>query len=126
MRVANLQLFDEIISGTGTASVYYTPSSSYDPLGRGDVMCFSAVVYNATGAGAALSIQVEHSADGRNWVNVNPAAEISQAVAGNQMFVANPHNANRLLLHFVRLRAQFTAGTAPQCRLRLAATTRAL
>lgn len=125
MRVANLQLFDEIISGTATTSVYYTPTNTYEPLGRGDVMCFSAVVYNATGAGATLSVQVEHSADGQNWVNVNPSAEISQAVAGNQMFVANPHTANRLLLHFVRLRAQFTAGTTPQCRLRLAATTRA-
>lgn len=126
MRVANLQLFDEIISGTGTASVYYTPSSTYEPLGRGDIMCFSAVVYNATGAGATLSVQVEHSADGRNWLNVNTSAEVTQAVSGNQMFVANPHSANHLLLHFVRLRTQFTAGTSPQCRLRLAATTRAL
>ena len=88
-------------------------------------MCFSAVVYNATGSGATLSVQVEHSADGHNWVNVNASAEINQSVSGNQMVVANPHSNNQLLLQFVRLRAQFTAGTGPQCRLRLAATTRA-
>lgn len=121
MRVSTLSLFDETISGTST--IWYTPASTYDALGRGDGFAFAAAVYSVT-ATTTLTVQVEHSADGQNWIN-RSSAEINQSIANasNTAIVATVDGALPVLLHLVRLRVQLS-GTNPQCRLKLTATTR--
>src|SRR5437762_10250837 len=121
MRVATLQLFDENISGTG--NVWYTTTETFEPLGRGDLMCFSASIFNASGS-PTLTVQVEHSADGQNWLAMNILPEVNAAVVSNQVLIGNPNVSGLMFLHFVRMKIQFTAGASPQCRLRLGATIR--
>lgn len=125
MRVSTLKLFDETISGTATT--WYTPSETYDPLGRGDMFTFAAAVYNVTG-GPNLNVQVEHSSDGQNWVSPNGTVpEISSVpITSNQVLVRQRDGVSPVLLSFVRLKAWLAAGTSPQCRLKLTATTRNL
>jgi hypothetical protein len=123
MRVGTFNLFDETISGT--ANTWLTPNETWEPLGRGDLVAFSASVYNVTGSPTpSLSVQVEHSADGQNWTTANASPEINGTIASNTVLNGKVYAGLPVLLHFVRLRVQMT-GTAPvQCRLKLAATTR--
>ena len=125
MRIATLTLFDETISGTSTT--WYTPASSYDALGKGDTFAFAAAVYNVTGS-PTLTVQVEHSADGQNWLNYHAISgpEINQSLttaSSNTLFTAQADGMNPVLLSLVRLRVQLS-GATPQCRLKLTATTR--
>lgn len=41
-----------------------------------DALVFQLVVSDATGASPAMSVQVEHSADGRIWMPFGPVPEI--------------------------------------------------
>jgi hypothetical protein len=123
MRIATLTLFDETISGTST--IWYTPASTYEALGRGDTFAVAAAVYNVTGT-PTLAVRVEHSADGQNWVNrVASGPEINQVITGasNTVFTAAVDGMLPVLLSLVRLRVQLS-GATPQCRLKLTATTR--
>ena len=124
MRIGTLTLFDETISGTST--LWYTPASTYDVLGRGDLFAFGATVYNVTGVTPTLTVQVEHSADGQNWTNRVTSPEIGPtniANASNTMQVGAIDGWQPVMLHFVRLRMQL-GGTSRQRRLKLTATTR--
>jgi hypothetical protein len=77
MRAANILVFDEIVQApSSTKASFNTDQSLNDRLGVFDMLALMAVVDNLSGAGK-LWVQIEHSADGRNWLSKNaPTAEI--------------------------------------------------
>ena len=77
MRVSNSLVFDEYIT-TGT---FFTDSNFITGAGRFDSMCIMAVTDNIDLAGQ-ITVQLQHAADGRNFVNKNATAEITGAGTG--------------------------------------------
>ena len=79
MRAANILVFDEIVQASSTANPvtvpFLTDQSLNDRLGVFDMLALMAVVDSLTGTGL-LWVQIEHSADGRNWLPKNSTAEI--------------------------------------------------
>jgi len=66
-------VFDEELSGTGPYSTSHELSES---LGRYDQLSIQAVVDKVSAAGATLSAQIQHAADGRSFVNKNTSPEL--------------------------------------------------
>jgi hypothetical protein len=70
-------VFDDFISGAGT--VVYTRPDFYDKLGSVDKLALFAVSDQVTTNGT-LTVRIEHSADGVNWIaKSSGAAEIAAA-----------------------------------------------
>jgi hypothetical protein len=76
MRSFNILVFDDFISGAGT--VVYTRPDFYDKLGGVDKLALCAVSDQVTTTGT-LTVQIEHSADGVNWIAKSGTAEIAAA-----------------------------------------------
>lgn len=121
MRVFNLDVFDEGISGTSTT--WYTPARLNDKLGTADVFAIMAYVTTVSGTSPTLTVQTQHSADGQNWLSVG-SAEISTGIAGNTVYYGQD-NYTPVHLAFVRLKINL-GGTSPQCRLKLSVTGRSI
>lgn len=123
MRIATLDLFDETIQGTTTT--WYTPGSTYDALALGDVIAATAAVFNVQNS-PTLTIQIEHSADGKNWNNLMTSPEVSQAIStlsNTALYFTNAAPTLGLARFRIQLSATGTNSTC-QCRLKIAATTR--
>jgi hypothetical protein len=81
MRKYNVRAFDDFVHGTSTV---YSTADFNEVLGSADQLSLFAVVDSYSGAAGApnITVQIQHSGDGRNWVNKNPAAEINGAAIG--------------------------------------------
>lgn len=100
-------VFDETLFGKGS---FYTSSALNGLLAVQDQMAFQVIVDNvhlSLGAGAAVSVWLETSGDGRSWVTKNPSAEVAPfAILENRTNVS-PYSADLGVLptlSFARLR----------------------
>jgi hypothetical protein len=115
MRKFTLVAFDDIIFGTGTN--WYTSASFNDELGSADGLVLHAAPSFVSGTAPTLTCQIEHSANGRNWVNAQTTAEINGLGLTNYIPLEGKLSMfSPVLLNFVRVRISM-GGTAPQCRL---------
>lgn len=122
MRDLRILAFDDVI--TGTAATWYTSADHNGPLGFADALEIHAVTTNVSGTSPALTCQVEHSANGRHWLNAQASAEIGAvAISNDASFLGVVPLLNPPLLTFVRIRISLS-GTSPQCRLKLHVTGR--
>jgi hypothetical protein len=148
MRAANILVFDEIVqSPAGVKTSVNTDQSLNDRLGAFDMLALMAVVDSLSGTGK-LWVQIEHSADGRNWLSKNgddaeiggatgapppppappsPSSPLGIALSGPvQTFYAGSDAGTTVSLAFVRLRVdvEASAGAAISGRVRVFVTGR--
>lgn len=90
MRIESKQVFNEFLLNGKEA---YTNDELNDFLGRYDQISIQAVVDQVGSAGGLLTVQIEHSADGRNFVNKGSAAIVGPGtgpgLGGLTAFVTN-------------------------------------
>jgi hypothetical protein len=112
-----LKVFDEYVQGT---SAVYTSVTLCEVLGRYDRLAIEALVDNVGSAATTMIVAIEHSGDGRTFVQKNVGAEIGTAGASttltNVYFGAD--NGATPSLGFVRLRITM-GGPTPQAHVRL-------
>lgn len=124
MRQLTLEIFDEIVSGTGQD--WYTSASHNDLLGSADALILQAVATGVSGTSPTLTCELEHSGDGRKWNPIGPDAEIDgesiEPPTGSDRAVLIGRQAESAL-GFIRVRVRL-GGTNPECRLRITATGR--
>jgi hypothetical protein len=121
MRVYNLQVFDDTISGTSTT--WYSNGDFNRSLGAADELALAAHVASVSGTSPTLTVQVEHCADGVSWRST-PSAEISAGALTNDVVLVGMRTTATVLLPFVRMKITL-GGTTPACRLKLYVTGRA-
>lgn len=120
MRAANILVFDEHIQSSSTPS--YTNQSWNERLGGFDQLAIMAVVDDVTTPGSNFKVQIEHSADGRLWLNKSSTAEIggSSAItppASSQTPYFGYDAGTIPNLGFVRLRVDLGASASAHVRL---------
>jgi hypothetical protein len=102
-------MFDETIHGAGTS--FYTANRFNEILGRPDKLTVQAVVDNADANGTIL-VQIEHSADQRNWKDKNTNAEINNPASSisstSTVSSVGSDAGTNASLPFVRLRVVMT------------------
>ena len=74
MRKFNILAFDDFISGAGTT--VYTRPELFEKLAEVDKLALFPVTDQVTTAGS-LTVRIQHSGDGLNWVNKNATAEVN-------------------------------------------------
>lgn len=116
MRMLNTLAFDEYVQPTATA--FYTPASQNDNLGRYDQLGLQVITDNANAAGS-ITAQIEHSADGRNWINKNGTAEVNGATVatGQTNVAAGSDTGSSPSLGFVRVRVQLTTTASAHVKI---------
>jgi len=121
-RKANLLVFDDFVVGT-TAT--YTPTRLNDRLGQFDKYSLTAIADQVSGTTPTVTVQLEHSADQRNWANKNGTAEINaQSLSTSQTNVFTGTDAGTTPANaFVRLRVVL-GGTTPQAHVKVYACLR--
>lgn len=122
MKLFNLVVFDDNISGTSTT--WYTPAEFNDPLGLADQLMFQAYATNVSGTATTLTVQAEHSADGQNWVNIASSAEITSTISSTPVSVGYTPGFVEIKLSLTRLRISLSNDSSAQCRLKVTATGR--
>lgn len=124
MRKFNALVFDEYVP---SSTQVFTSSNLDDRLGLPNTLSLFAVADNVGAQGATLTVQIQHSADRRNWLqkNVNNP-EISGATlnagvtTAAQGFDSSPSNGN---FGFVRL-AITLGGMTPSAHVKIYVTGR--
>jgi hypothetical protein len=76
MRKPNILVFDDFVYGVGSGNAVYTDAKFNEMLGRLDQTAIFAVADRSSGTTPSLSVQIQHSPDGRNWINKNASAEV--------------------------------------------------
>jgi hypothetical protein len=115
MRKYNVRAFDDFVHTTATV---YSTTDFNEVLGSADQLSLFAVVDSYSGAAGApnITVQIQHSGDGRNWVNKNPAAEINGAPIGAGMtaVASGSDGGTNPALGLIRLAVSLAAiGAAP-------------
>jgi hypothetical protein len=120
MRLSNVMVFDENIKDT--SGVWRSSDDFNDALGAGDILAVQASVTNVSGTSPTLTVGVEHSADGQNWIT-GPDA-ISIGIVNNTGYAGSVEpSALYVPLGYVRLKITL-GGTSPACRARITVTSR--
>jgi hypothetical protein len=118
MRHHNFTAFDEYIIGAGNAVLTSTELNAR--LAHFDQLAIMAVVDNIDATGT-FTLQIVHSADGRNFTNWNTVADISGTVNTNvnNVFYCSVPNASiqTPLLSYVRFSMMFTTTTRGHVRV---------
>ena len=125
MRILNLKVFDDLISGT-TAN--WLSSSEFDSaIGKADGFAMQTVTTGVAGIQPTLTILTEHSCDGENWVWSENDDLINRTPITEDSSYLNFSNVCAIpaLGAFVRFRVAL-GGTSPACRLKLYVTGRQL
>ena len=109
-------VFDEQIAGTGP---FYTSQELGERLGRYDQLSFQAVVDQVSVGGSTLWVQLQHSADGRSFVNKNNSPELTtnplSAGATNVAGGGDPSSAPTL--GYVRLAISLSASISVHVKI---------
>lgn len=107
MRRFNVLAFDDVIMGTGAV---YSPTGLNELFGSCDQMSLHVVADQASGA-TTLTVNIEHSADQRNWIQKNPtASEVSVGLtAGTTISTSGSDAGTAPLLGFVRFKLALSA-----------------
>lgn len=130
MRDFTVNVFDEYINGTATT--WYTSSAHNDLLGSADDLLIQAVPdqVSYTGTAATLTLAVEHSCNGLDWLAV-AAAPFPTTPEINGVQITNETGMLGVrtmwmppLLSFIRFRITLGGGTASACRLKVWVTGR--
>jgi hypothetical protein len=102
-------VLDEILHGAATD--HYTANRYNELLGRPDKLTIHAIVDNAD-ANGTLEVQIEHSADQRNWKSKNGTPEIddpaSSILTSSAVSSVGSDSGSNASLPFVRLRVRMT------------------
>lgn len=120
MRVAALEVFDDIINGTGT--YWYTPAHLNEQLGT-DVFAIQAVASQISSAAPGLWVELQTSANGVDWYTYGGPL-ISATLANDGSYWGSGGGLFIPILTMVRFRISL-GGTNPSCRLKLYFTGRA-
>lgn len=129
MKLFNIAAFDDNIAGTTTT--WYSPATLNGDIGTADMLILQANASNVTGtAPVGLTVRVEHSADGQNWVSVSSGSPEINATditpgTGTPVNYGYVSGVATVLLSLVRLRIALT-GANPQCRLKVLVTGRSV
>lgn len=124
MLVLQQTVFDDFVAGTAPA---YTDASWNPTLGGADKLAIMAVADQVSGTSAiTLTVAIEHSGDGRNFLSKNAAAEINaQTIDSTQTWALNGSDSGVTpSLGFVRLRVQLASASAAQAHVRIHVTGR--
>jgi hypothetical protein len=116
-------VFDDRLTSTAAA---YTSADFVYLLGAYSRMRIQALASNVSGTAPTLTVQLEHSADERNFVSVNTTPEINAsalAVGAVTNVVSVGTLGTRAQHHAARLRVQL-GGTSPQADLKIWVTMR--
>jgi len=125
MRRQNVLVFDEQV----TSSPQYTSAATYTVLGQFDQLAIHAIVDNPNNSsGATISIGVEHSAEGRNFLPKLPAPAapeiVNQPIKPTATSQAWGYDDGSLpSLDLVRLKIAVSPSALP-CHVRVYVTTR--
>lgn len=124
MREFTVQVFDETI--TGTSTTWYTSATFNDLLGSADELIVHAVADGVSGTVPTLTVGVDHSCNGIDWINVGWTASTltGQTLANDTTYYGFFPTFFPPLLTYARLRV-FLGGTTPSCRLKVFACGRA-
>ena len=77
MKKPNILVFDDFVYGINPNNAVFTDQKFNDLLGKLDQTAIFAVADSTGGSTPTLSVQLQHSPDGRNWVNKNGTPEIA-------------------------------------------------
>lgn len=116
MRKFNILAFDDFISGAGTT--VYTRPELFEKLAEVDKLALFPVTDQVTTAGT-LTVRIQHSGDGLNWVNKNATAEVN-GVAINPSATNTAYGSDAGAtpsLGFVRLALTLTTSTSAHVKL---------
>lgn len=120
MREFTVEVGDNYFS---SAAPLYTSCRFNDVLGMADQLIIHALTMSVAGTGPTLTCDVQHSANGLDWVTVATPPINAQTMVSNTVLQGVLPFFNPPLLTYVRLK--FTAGgTSPSCRLRVTVTGR--
>jgi hypothetical protein len=110
MQVFNIKAFDDFIHGN---TAVFTTAEINGLLGKADKLALMAVADQVTGT-TNLTVQIEHSGDGRNWVAKNGSAEIpaTSIPASATTVLAGSDSGSSPSLGFVRLRLTLSQSIA--------------
>jgi hypothetical protein len=119
MRKQNTEVFNDFVYATAIDTVW-TDAKFNDVLGRFDQTSIIAVADSVAGTTPTLSVQIEHSGDGRNWVKKNATAEINAQTitATATTTLAGNDPGTTPLAAFVRL-SVWLGGTTPVAHVRI-------
>jgi hypothetical protein len=115
-------VFDDAIEVT--TSVYTDPKFNAD-LATADELLIMGVVTQVTGTSPTITVQIEHSADNRNFANKTGTAEINGVTISTTppVIVSGNDPGTTPLGGFVRLRIAL-GGTTPKARVKIWVTGR--
>jgi hypothetical protein len=117
MRVTSLEIFDEIITGTG--NTWYTPDHLSEVLGNSDVYAIQACVSQVSGSSQQLTIANQTSGDGTNWYSWGTDISSLGTLVNEGTYWGHRDGIASFLLALVRFQIIFGSGTNPSCRLKL-------
>ncbi len=125
MRKNSLLAFDDYIEGASHSSPVFTNVNLNDELGKYDQLAIQVVVDEIKGLKGTFEALLEHSSDGRNWVQKNPShppvgdVELKNLDAGTNIGWGSDPGPSppgpsipAPFLSFVRLRMYFTGPTS--------------
>jgi hypothetical protein len=117
-------VFDDFIAGTSSV---YTAAQHNATLGQYDQMSIQAIVdkLSVSGGSPTLTVQIEHSADQRNWESKSGTAEINAAgMTAGTTNIESGYDAGTTPSHaFERLRIAL-GGTSPEGHVKIWITAR--
>jgi hypothetical protein len=122
MHLFTLDVFDDIISGTG--GTWDSASIHNGVLGSADVISIHAVTTGVSGTSPTLTVRLQSAADGEYWTNAATNPEINGLAIANETILVGTNTAAGMIQANARLRITL-GGTSPKCRLRLSVTGRA-
>lgn len=121
MRVAALEIFDDIISGT--AGTWYTPAQHNETLST-DAFAVQACT-SQVAATTTLTVTMQTSGDGQNWTEFSPDIGPTGVANDGSYWASRGPNAFASWFGLVRFKITL-GGTNPACRLKLYFTGRSL
>lgn len=120
MRVFNLKVFDQIVSGT--TDVWYSPEEHELALGGCRQYALQAVTTGVQGTSPHVVVLPMHSCDSENWITTGDTFDFG-VVAENGAYAESSTFAPLWLPLGVRLKFQISlTGVSPRCRLKLYCT----
>ncbi|APR86496.1 Hypothetical protein A7982_11848 [Minicystis rosea] len=122
MRRYMMTAMDEFVVST---TAVYTSQDHNQKLGSTDQLAIQVIADQISGTSPTLTLQIEHSADGRNWASKAVTPEINvQALssASTNVFYASDAGATPTL-SFVRFKITL-GGTSPVAHLKVNVTGR--
>jgi hypothetical protein len=118
MRKINCLVFDEFVPASAAPPSYYTAAAWNERLGAFDKLAIQAVADNVTGAAATLTVQIEHSADARNWVSKTAQAEINAlSITATPAVLQGADATTTASFGFVRFRIQLAANSSAHVKV---------